>query len=130
MDIKNKAVKGDASSTGLRAVLNILDQWGCDQTQILKILQISRSTYHRYRSNPESAKLSHDQLERLSCLLNIHAALRVLFDNPENVQGFMSMSNNNHFFNGAKPLDIIATGNFGALYETNKHIIALQDDLR
>lgn len=35
--------------------------------------------------------------------LNIHAALRLAFDNPENVYGFPSMENRNEFFNGHAP---------------------------
>jgi len=112
--------------TGLKAVFNILDRWGCEREQILNILQISKSAYHKYRADPQSANLSHDQLERLSYLLNIHAALRIVFDNPDNVYGFMSMPNHNPFFNGTTPLEIIAGGNFGALYETYKRIDSLR----
>ena len=132
MSMQNTAAKSSDGATrniggvGLKAVFNILDKWGCNREQILNILQISRSAYHKYRADPTSAKLNNDQLERLSYLLNIHAALRIVFDNPDNVYGFMSMPNQNPFFNGAAPLEIIASGNFGALYETHSRIDALR----
>jgi len=40
-------------------------------------------------------RLSQDQLTRASYVLNIHAALRTVFENPENLYGFMAMPNNN-----------------------------------
>ena len=87
---------------------------------------MKRSTFYKYREGGDRPQLTGDQLERISYILNIHAALRVLFDNPENVYGFMSMENHNPYFNGRSPLDIIATGNFGALYETARRIDALR----
>lgn len=114
------------ATAGLKAAFNILDRWGCTPEQAQKILSVSRAAYYRYRSDPAKATLTHDQLERLSYLVNIHGHLRVIFDNPENVYGFMSMENHNPYFNGKTPLDIISTGQFGALYETHKRIDALR----
>lgn len=115
--------------TWLKTALNILDKWGCSPDQIQAILQISRATYFKYRKDPGAANLTHDQAERISLLLNIHAALRTIFENPENVYGFMSMKNDNPYFNGKSPLEIISTGSFAALYETFKRIDALRGGL-
>ncbi|TGN41685.1 MbcA/ParS/Xre antitoxin family protein [Marinobacter confluentis] len=117
------------SSAGLKTVLTILERWGCTAEQAQKILQISRPAYYKYRKNPQQANLSQDQLERLSYLLNIHACLRTVFENPDNVYGFMAMKNDNPFFNGKSPLEIISTGQFAALYETFRRIDALRGGL-
>jgi hypothetical protein len=114
------------AATGLKAALNILSKWGCSPEQQWNILGMKRATYYKNNDQPEKANLSNDQIERLSYLLNIHAALRVVYDNPVNVYGFMSMSNDNPFFNGRSPLDIISTGNFGYLYETFKRVDVLR----
>ena len=87
---------------------------------------MKKSTYYKNRESVDTARLSGDQVERISYILNIHAALRIVFDNPENVYGFMSMPNNNSYFNGRTPLTVISTGNFGALYETFKRVDALR----
>lgn len=113
-------------STGLKTVLNILSRWGCSPEQMQALLQVSRSAFYKLKKDPTSARLTHDQVERLSYLLNIHASLRLIFDNPENVYGFMAMKNANPFFNGRSPLEIISTGSFGALYEVHKRIDALR----
>ena len=115
-----------ASIAGLKAAFNIMEKWGCTLEQKRAILSMRKSTFYNYSHNPEKASLSLDQIERISYLLNIHAALRVVFDNPKNVYGFMSLKNDNPFFNGKSPLEILSTGSFGNLYETFRRIDTLR----
>lgn len=119
----------DAAAIGLKTVLVILDRWQMTAEQQMHVLQLSRSAYYKHKKDPSGASLSRDQLLRISYLLNIHAALRTLFDNPENQQGFMAMPNQHPFFNGATPLQLIGSGDFGALYEVHKHIDGLRGGL-
>ncbi|MNY55821.1 hypothetical protein D3C86_1918320 [compost metagenome] len=65
-------------------------------------------------------------MQRISFVLNMHAALRLVFDNPENVYGFAAMANHNAFFNGRTPLEIMAQGDMISLYETFRRIDALR----
>lgn len=116
------------SVTGLRAALRILDKWQASSEQACHILRISRSTYTRARQDDAawSVTLDMDQIHRISFVLNIHAALRTIFDNPENVYGFPSLQNHNEFFNGRTPLEIMAQGDIISLYETFRRIDALR----
>ncbi|HTO20533.1 MAG TPA: antitoxin Xre-like helix-turn-helix domain-containing protein [Pseudomonas sp.] len=118
----------DQGVTGLRAALNILDKWQASSEQACRILRISRSTYTRARQRDPAwtVGLDTDQLQRISMVLNIHAALRLLFDNPDNVYGFPAMANHNAFFNGRAPLEIMAQGDMISLYETYRRIDALR----
>lgn len=113
---------------GLRTALRILDKWKASGDQACRMLRISRSTYTRARQDDAewSVALDLDQMQRISFVLNIHAALRTLFDNPDNVYGFPSMDNHNAFFNGRKPLDVMAQGDMISLYETFRRIDALR----
>ncbi len=123
----NQKLRAKQSSIGLKTALKIMEKWGCTGEQQRAILDVGpKTTFHKYKKNPASAKLSNSQLERISYLLNIHSHLRILFDNSNNVYGFMSMANDNPYFNGKSPLELISTGNFGALYETAKRIDALR----
>jgi hypothetical protein len=114
--------------SGLRAALRILDKWDASSEQACRILRISRSTYTRAKQTGAewSVALDMDQMHRISFVLNIHAALRTVFDNPDNVYGFPSMDNDNEFFNGRKPLDIMAQGDIVSLYETFRRVDALR----
>jgi len=128
MQIKpaNRDLPKDIAAKGLKATLNILDKWGCGAEQQQAILGMKKSTFYKARANTGNTALTGDQLERLSYILNIHAALRVVFDNPKNTYAFMGLKNKNPYFNGRAPLDLISTGQFGALYETFRRIDALR----
>lgn len=114
--------------TGLRAAVGILEKWQASSEQACRLLRISRSTYTRARQRDPgwSVALDADQMQRISFVLNIHATLRLIFDNPQNVYGFVSMPNDNEFFNGRSPLEIMAQGDMIALYETFRRIDALR----
>ncbi|HKS14349.1 MAG TPA: antitoxin Xre-like helix-turn-helix domain-containing protein [Pseudomonas sp.] len=114
--------------TGLRAALRILDRWKATTEQACKILRISRSTCTRARQADAgwSVSLDQDQMHRISFVLNIHGALRTIFDNPENAYGFPAMENRNAFFNGRTPLDVMAQGDMVSLYETFRRIDTLR----
>lgn len=118
--------KGTAA-TGLKTAVRILDRWGASGDQGEAILRVSHSTYARARNGSlEAIKLDRDQLARISYVLNIHAALRIVFDNPENLYGFMTMANHNAFFAGHAPLELLGGGDLAVLYETFKRIDALR----
>lgn len=120
----------NADLIAIRTAFNILDKWQCTPEQQQNILQISKAAFYKYRSESGSISLSKDQKERISYLLNIHAALRIVFDNPANVYGFMRMPNRNPYFNGETPLNLISSGHFGALYEVAKRIDALRGGMQ
>ncbi|UJJ32154.1 antitoxin Xre-like helix-turn-helix domain-containing protein [Halopseudomonas maritima] len=119
------AVKKDMALVGLRTALTILGKWQTSTEQAGNILRISRSTISRARTD-KAVSLDEDQLKRVSLVLNIHSALRMLFDNPANVYGFMRMENHNEFFNGRSPLDVVQGGDMIALYETFRRIDSLR----
>ena len=112
--MKNKA------TTGLQVAVTILEKWGATTEQGTAILNVSPDTYaHAKQRDPEwQISLDDDQLARISYVLNIHAALRVLFDNPDNLYGFMGMADYNKGFDGRSPLEVIACGDIGTLRET------------
>ncbi|MHC8327520.1 hypothetical protein [Pseudomonas sp. LB1P83] len=126
--LKEQAFTKAQCVTGLRAAVGILEKWSASSDRACRILRISRSTYTRARQpDPSwSVALDSDQMQRISFVLNIHAALRLIFDNPENVYGFPSMTNHNEFFNGRSPLEIMAQGDMISLYETFKRIDVLR----
>ncbi len=113
---------------GLNAAVSILEKWRASTEQACGILRISRSTHSRAKQRDAdwSVSLDSDQMHRISFVLNIHAALRLVFDNPENVYGFPSMKNDNEFFNGRTPLEIMGQGDMISLYETYRRIDVLR----
>ena len=120
------ALSGTQADAVLKTAISILNKWTASTEQSCKILRVSRSTITRSLQG-KGVALDSDQLERASIVLNCHAALRTVFDNPENVYGFPTMVNHNDFFNGRAPLVIMAQGDFMSLYETYRRIDALAE---
>lgn len=113
----------DQSGVILRTALRILVKWRASADQMSRVLRVSRSTISRTQQS-KRVRLDGDQLERASIVLNCHASLRQVFDNPDNVYGFMGLHNHNDFFNGRTPLEIMAQGDLTSLLETYKRIDA------
>ncbi|MNJ77651.1 hypothetical protein D3C77_751990 [compost metagenome] len=59
-------------------------------------------------------------------VLGIHASLRTVFSNQANVNGFPGFKNDNPFFAGRSPLEVMAQGDMISLYETYKRIEHLE----
>lgn len=106
------------NAVALRTVMKILEQWQASPEQTQAILQVP--------SDQTSLDLGVDQLQRISLVLNIHAALRTVFENPKNLYGFLGMKNKNHFFNGCTPLDMMSKGDIASLQGTLDQIESLK----
>lgn len=131
MEFTNKktgAVENKADAAiGLRAAAEILGRWGASNSEGEAVLRVSRSVFSKAKNRAlAEIKLDRDQLARVSMVLNMHAALRTIFENPENVAGFMGMSNDNPYFNGRSPLSMISGGDFSTLYETFRRVDTLR----
>ena len=96
--------------TAFKVVLNVLDKWNCTTEEALKLLGLKRSTWFKYKHAPESASFSTDITERISYILNIHAALRILFSNQESIYNWVRKPNNAPFYNGRSAMDIMMQG--------------------
>jgi hypothetical protein len=114
-------------ATAVKIAARILCGWGASYDQATNILRISRSVYaNALNGSLQEVKLDKDQLSRAAMVASIHGSIRTIFSNPENVTGFMRMSNNNDFFDGRSPMDVISDGNFISLYETFRRIDGLR----
>lgn len=126
---KSQTLSKNHSAIGLRAAINILDKWSASVKQTSLILHISPSTiaHAKNKENTDwTVNLDVDAMQRISLVLNIHSILRSIFDNPDNVYGFVRMKNDNDFFNGRAPLEMMAQGDLVSLYETFKQINSLR----
>lgn len=113
----------EQSSVGLKVALCIIAGWQASPAQACRILRISHSTYRRASQGCGAGRrLDQDQQQRIGLILGIHALLRTTFANQANVKGFPGFKNENEFFGGRSPLEIMAQGDMISLYETYKRI--------
>jgi hypothetical protein len=123
-------IRDDAQAgAGLRTFARIVDKWNLPAADAMALLGVeSRSTYYellkRARETKDVKGLSRDQLDRLSYLLGIYAATRVLFPHSEESRnGWVSRVNTAALFGGRSPLEIMRSGMIG-LYQTFAHLVA------
>jgi Protein of unknown function (DUF2384) len=122
---------GDAAQAGagLRTFARIIARWKLPSADAMALLGVdSRSTYYellkRARESKEVKGLSKDQLDRLSYLLGIYEATRVLFPHSEESRDeWVSRANTAPLFGGRSPVDMMRSGMIG-LYQTFAHLTA------
>jgi hypothetical protein len=117
------------AGAGLRTFARIVEKWDLPSSDAMALLGVdARSTYYellkRSRASKEVKGLSRDQLDRLSYLLGIYAAMRVLFPHSaESRDKWVSRPNAAPLFGGRSPVEIMRSSMIG-LYQTFAHLTA------
>lgn len=105
----------DDVSGAIATALNILDQWQLPREQQCAMLGISeRSWYDWKRRAP--ARVAGDTLERVSYILGIWKALRLLLPDQQAYQRWPHLPNRAPLFSGRAPIERMAAGQVGDLY--------------
>jgi hypothetical protein len=115
--------KQDAA-IALKTVLNILEKWQCSAEEKYTLLGVPRSTYFKYLQSPTHANIDVNLLERLSYILNIHGALRILFNNPDSVYSWIRKPNKAPLFNDYSALDKMLSGKIADLSDVSRYLNA------
>jgi len=117
------------AGAGLRTFARIVGKWRLPSSDAMALLGVdSRSTYYellkRARKSKEVKGLSRDQLDRLSYLLGIYAATRVLFPHSQESRNeWVSRANTAPLFGGKSPVEVMRSSMIG-LYQTFAHLVA------
>ena len=91
-----------------KAMVNLSDRWGLTNDQAAILLGgMSTRTFGRWKVG-EFGDVSVDQAARLSNLMGIHKALRLLLKDTHRAYGWIKRPNK--FFGGASALDIMLGG--------------------
>jgi hypothetical protein len=103
----------DSNVTGslLPSIFKIFSQWRLTCAQQMTLLGLSNEeNLYNWKSQPEAAKLTRDQLERISYILGIFKSLQVLLPEQSQADRWLVIPNDNPLFNGAEPLDQLLAG--------------------
>lgn len=113
-----------AGFKALKVVLRILDKWGCSVDEKICLLGLKRSTYFKYSKATESVALDVNLLERVSYLLNIHAALRILLADPDSIYTWVKKPNKAPLFNNKSALEKMLSGLVSDLSDVSRYLNA------
>lgn len=114
------------SGPGLRTFRNIADEWELTEAQRIATLgHPARSTYHGWMQRARdgvSITLPHDTLLRISAVLGIYKALRILFS--DRAQAVVWLTNPHHgtVFAGASPLEFITEGALDGMMTVRRYL--------
>lgn len=105
-----------------RTVLNIFDRWGVTDVDAATVLGgISAKTFRRWKDG-EYGRVNRDLADRMSHLLSIHRALRIIFTEPQ--AGYAWVASPNRAFAGQTPLDVMKRGGMEDLVRLRRYLDA------
>ena len=105
-----------------RAAINLFRHWGITDAEACVLLGgISKRTYARWKDG-EIGRLTIDQKTRLSILMGIHKALRILFTEKARVYEWVKKSN--RAFGGQSALDLMLGGYLTDLFRVRHYLDA------
>jgi hypothetical protein len=91
-----------------RAVIQLFDRWGVSDANAATLMGgISTKTFQRWKGG-QYGNPSRDQADRMSLLLGIHKALRIIYSDA--ARGYRWISAPNDLFDGQSALDIMLRG--------------------
>ena len=112
------------SGPGLRTFFAVADELGLSIDEQCRLLGgIGRSTCHKWRSN-QKIILSRDQLERVSLVLGIYKALKLLLVDGSESLRWLKAANGDLPFAGASPLGFMLRGSIDDLYGLRRYLDA------
>ena len=115
----------EMSAAGLRAFFKIARDWDLSaEEQIVLLGSPGRSTFFKWKAEPQTARLGRDTLERLSLLLGIYKALQILLPQPAAADGWIKRPNNAAPFGGRRALDRMLAGNISDLVAVRQYLDA------
>ena len=111
-------------AAGLRTYLRIMHAWSVKDRQAMGILGATEMAYNRWRKNPETARLSQAQLDRMSFIFGIYKRLQVLLPDTQVADLWVSTPNAADVFGGLSPLDLMGSGNLEDLRRVRDYLEA------
>ena len=104
-----------------RAVVNLFGRWELTDEQAAILLDMPVRTYRRWKAG-EQGRIDRDAKARLSNLMGVHKALRIIFREPQRGYGWIKASN--QAFDGRSALEIMLGGELTDLMRVRRFLDA------
>ena len=111
------------TASGLRVFSRIAERWGLNVKERMTLLGAgSPSTFHKWMKHPDQALAPRDTLERISHVLGIYAALKILLPRDDAAVAWIRKPNSAPLFGGRPALDRMLAGNVSDLYVVRQYL--------
>lgn len=105
----------------LRAVFTLFGKWALNDEEGATLLDLPLRTYRRWKAG-QPGRLDRDTKARLSNLLGIHKALRILFTDPQ--RGYDWIRAKNSVFGNVSALSVMLRGELTDLMRVRRYLDA------
>jgi integrase len=112
------------------STFGLFERWDISDEQKSALLGIPQSvSLSKVQSEPDAyIAFSPDLKDRCILLLDINVKLEEIFSNPQNVEGYMTMLNNNTPYMGSMPIEL-ACSSLEGLKQTHQAIAGLANSI-
>lgn len=114
-------VTDEEAAAMFRAVARLFALWDLTDEQASVLVDLPLRTYRRWKAG-EIGRIDRDGKARLSNLVGIHKALRIIFSDP--ARGYRWIKSTNEAFNGRSALDIMMGGELTDLMRVRRYLDA------
>lgn len=103
-----------------RAIINLFDRWGVSDVDAAIILGgIAAKTFRRWKDG-DYGRVNRDLADRMSHLLGIHKALRIIFTDAKS--GYEWIKSKNDTFAGKSALDLLKQGGMEDIIKLRRYL--------
>ena len=120
-DFTPDPITEDEGAAMLRAVLTLFGKWRLTDEEAATLLDLPLRTYRRWKSG-QPGRLDRDKKARLSNLLGIHKALRIIFSDPARCYDWIRAENT--AFGGDSALGVMQGGELTDLMRVRRMLVA------
>ncbi len=120
-DFRPEPITPDEAGALFRAVLNLFGRWGLTDEQAATLVDMPVRTYRRWKAEGPG-RVSRDGAARLSNLIGIHKALRIVFSEAQ--RGYVWIKSSNSAFAGLSALDIMLGGELTDIMRVRRYLDA------
>jgi hypothetical protein len=120
-DFRPEPITQEEAAAMFRAVMNLFAKWKLTDEQAATLLDMPVRSYARWKAGGPG-RISRDGRARLSNLMGIHKALRIIFS--EAARGYAWIKADNEAFSGASALDVMLGGELTDIMRVRRYLDA------
>ena len=119
--------KTQVAKTSMKTFFNICEKWGLNTEESIRLMgEPSRGTFFKWKRG-EATKLSQDQLTRVSIVLGVYKALRLLFPTAQQAHAWLNKPNTH--FKGKPAREQFCKGSIISMLDLRRYLDAVGGQL-
>ena len=120
-DFVPSPITDEEAEAMFRACVNLFRLWRLSDNDAAVLLDLPARTFARWKTGA-IGRIGRDQKARLSNIMGIHKALRIIFREPDRAYGWIRASNS--AFGGRSAIDVMLSGELTDLMRVRRYLDA------